>query len=404
MQATLALIALLSAGTQDVDAAWAAWRNGDIDKAHEIVHEIEESQGRQHLMFLIDFVLGKYEAALLHYDNIQPNYPMYIELDGPVVHAYWHLGKEKEAHDFAKVRGLKGDLLASAATRAQRPVSVALDSVTTVPFAEHHLTPYFPAFDTEVNGQQTVAHIDTGATFLVMGPQRAESFGIETVDAGKGFHGTDLVTLKVGIADSFKIGDAVLNNVPVAVMPTLTGAQDFVIFGTNVIDKFLTTLDYPNKTMTLSLRGDEDQAREHAEQVQQEQVIEVPFYMWADHYMFVRGGFGNDASLNFFVDSGLVSITQEADGSWRQACFTATGSQFEKWGVDSESAKKTFFESDLPIAMGPLVQTDQYFTVINDPSWTDFGGVRIDGLISHAFLNRYSWTIDFDRRVFSFSQ
>jgi hypothetical protein len=32
-----------------------------------------------------------------------------------------------------------------------------------------------------------------------------------------------------------------------------------------------------------------------------------------------------------------------------------------------------------------------------------FGGVRIDGLISHAFLKRYAWTIDFDARLYRFA-
>jgi hypothetical protein len=27
-----------------------------------------------------------------------------------------------------------------------------------------------------------------------------------------------------------------------------------------------------------------------------------------------------------------------------------------------------------------------------------FGGVRIDGLLGHAFLKNYTWTLDFDRR------
>ena len=45
MISTVALLALI-ATRQDIDVAWAAWRNGDIDKAHEIVHEIEESQGQ----------------------------------------------------------------------------------------------------------------------------------------------------------------------------------------------------------------------------------------------------------------------------------------------------------------------------------------------------------------------
>lgn len=403
MFATVALVALLSSGSQDVGAAWAAWRDGDIDKAHEIVHGVEESQSQQHLMCLIDFVRGKYEASLLHYNNIQPEYPRFLELDEPVIHAYWHLRMEKAAHDFALALGLTGDLLASAKTRAERPFSVTLDKVTTVPFADHLLTPYFPAFSTEVNGQQTLAHFDSGGSFLIMGPAKAESFGIKTVDADKGYHGTKLVPLEVGIADSFKIGDAVLKNVPVAVMPTFTGAQDFVVFGTNVIESFLTTIDYENKSMTLSLRGDDQQSKSHSKLLPKG-ATEVPFYLWGDHYMFVRGGFGKVKGLNFFVDSGLVSIAQEDDGSWRQACFTATSSQFKKWGVNAESAKNEFFESDLPIRLGPLAQTGQYFTVINDPSWTDFGGVRIDGLISHAFFNKYSWTIDFDRRLYLFGK
>lgn len=33
-----------------------------------------------------------------------------------------------------------------------------------------------------------------------------------------------------------------------------------------------------------------------------------------------------------------------------------------------------------------------------------FGGVRIDGLISHAFLKRYAWTIDFDSREYTFAR
>jgi hypothetical protein len=32
-----------------------------------------------------------------------------------------------------------------------------------------------------------------------------------------------------------------------------------------------------------------------------------------------------------------------------------------------------------------------------------FGGVRIDGLISHAFLKRFVWTIDFDAREYRFA-
>ncbi|UCF17903.1 MAG: hypothetical protein JSW59_10640, partial [Phycisphaerales bacterium] len=61
--------------------------------------------------------------------------------------------------------------------------------------------------------------------------------------------------LQRGMADSFTLGDAILENVPVVGMPTLTGQQDFIIFGTNVLQQFCSTLDYPNKKLLLAPRG-----------------------------------------------------------------------------------------------------------------------------------------------------
>jgi hypothetical protein len=34
--------------------------------------------------------------------------------------------------------------------------------------------------------------------------------------------------------------------------------------------------------------------------------------------------------------------------------------------------------------------------------WQSFGGVRIDGLLSHDFLKAYAWTLDFDRGRYVF--
>ena len=33
---------------------------------------------------------------------------------------------------------------------------------------------------------------------------------------------------------------------------------------------------------------------------------------------------------------------------------------------------------------------------------SSLGGVRIDGLLSHAFLKNYSWTLDFDKHRYIF--
>ena len=87
-----------------------------------------------------------------------------------------------------------------------------------------------------------------------MGTERAEKLGIEFIDAGTGFHGADPVKISIGIAKKFKLGEAVFENVPVIVMPTLRGPQDFVIFGTSILQPCLATLDYPGGRLILSPR------------------------------------------------------------------------------------------------------------------------------------------------------
>ena len=228
--------------------------------------------------------------------------------------------------------------------------------------------------------------MDTGGTWLIMGPDRAKKLGIKLVEAGEGFHGLRKVKLLRGIAKSFQLGDATLTNVPVTGMPTLKGPQDFVIFGTNVLQEFHSTFDYPRKKLILSPRGKKMLAKKQMA-AHGPKRVEVPFYMWGDHYMFARGGFGKRKNLNFFVDSGLVALTFQK-GKLRQACFTATTENYKTWGVKADRAGQKFFETELPISLGPLVQRNQFFTVTPRTIGGKFGGVRIDGLIRHAFLKQ----------------
>ena len=65
---------------------------------------------------------------------------------------------------------------------------------------------------------------------------------------------------------------------------------------------------------------------------------------------------------------------------------------------------KLHIECELPISLGPLEQMNQYFTTTAKTIAENLGGVHIDGLISHAFLKEYVWTLDFDRMCYVFSK
>ncbi len=397
-------LATKGAGAQDeaTKMAWARWRDGDVQEAESLARTIEEPAERTCLLCLCAFVSGRYDVVLEAIARGADLGRHRTRMEELALFAYYHQNRPSEAIEFIERSSIKGRFHAEAARRAARPLRSSLTDLSIALFAEHDLTDYFPAFSAEINGQAVVTHVDTGGSFLLMGPARAKELGIDTLAAGVGYHGSTRVKTYAGTAVRFRLGELRLENVPVTVLPSLSGSQDFIIFGTNVLEQALVTLDYPNKRLIMSPRGNEPAAAKHLALLA-EQRVEVPFYLWEDHYMYVRGRFGDHRRLNFFVDSGLVHIVAGEDGAPRQAAFQSTPELFAAWGVDAALTKRREFTSPAPIAIGPLEQSGLLVMTETNPSYASLGDVRIDGLLSHAFLKQYAWTLDFDRRVFVFS-
>jgi hypothetical protein len=354
------------------DPAWRAWRRGDIAEAARLAAD-------PRLLFLTSYVRGRYEEALTHD----------AKLDALAAQALLHLDRSAEAR--ARVRGrIPPDLR----LRIDHPLSSSLDHPTVLPFADHALAPYLAAVDVTLDGHRLAAVLDTGGTYVLMGTHRAEALGIRLVANGRHHHGTTRTTTYAGIARELTLGDATLINVPVEAMPTLRGGQDVVIIGTNVLQRFRATIDYPGGRLILSPRGHTEDPRPAA--------ARIPFYLWGSHYMFARGGFGVRQDLNYFIDSGLAYVIRDGDDApARQACLYATARQYRSFGIP---APAPHFDTDEPITLGPLRQRPHLVATApgRRAPWASFGGVRIDGLLSHAFLSRYAWTLDFDRHEYTF--
>ncbi len=388
--------------------AWSAWEDGEIVRAQTLARKalvaLKESDEAHHLLILTAFVTGNYHEGLDHYRAIGARYRRLRELTEPVIDAHVHLGDIAAAAAFARARReVPAVTVQRLEAHAARALRVDLDGVGVVPFADHPLTEYFPAFVAGINGHAITAHLDTGGAFLLMGPQRAAALGIRTANAGTGRAHLNLsrVEMSYGIAERFVLGGAVLHNVPVEILSTLTGENDWVIFGTNVLERFLSTMDYPNRRLILSRRGDGPAGAEHLAMLPSGRVP-VPFYLWSDHFMFARGGLGERRDLNFFVDSGLVSLHPDGTGGTRQASFTSSARRFKEWGISGADINRDVFESRDPLSLGSLREERPLF-VVGAAGDTTFGGVRIDGLISHAFFKRHTWTIDFDRHEYRFA-
>jgi hypothetical protein len=355
-------------------AAQRAWARGDIDEAERLATDDQ-------LRFRVHYVRGCYERALECYAAAgSPS-----SLDEPAVHALLHLDRPAEAAELLRRRGTPPppDLLA----RVDSPLGVLLPAPTVLPFTDHELAPYLPAVEATLDGHRVLACLDTGGTFLVMGTERAESLGIPLTPNSNAYHGTTLTNFHTGTVRELTLGGATLTNVPIAAAPTLTGAQDVVIIGTNVLQRFLATIDAPGEQLVLAPRGTEPPAG-----------TRIPFFLWGDHFMFARGRFGDHTDLNYFIDSGLVYVIDN-----RQAGLYTTARHYRRWGVPRPAPH---FVTPGPIGLGELSQADHLVasTPTSRVPWRDFGGVRIDGLLSWGFLSAYTWTLDFDRHEYTFSQ
>ncbi|MER5422214.1 retropepsin-like aspartic protease [Streptosporangium roseum] len=381
--------------------AWHAWRRGDVNECERLARTAPAPL-REHLLFRTSYVKGGYEEALDHHAAL-PRAPR--ELDEPVVDAWLHLNRPDKAVEHLRRRS--GVRNARLELRERRPLNVELNRTTVVPFIDDDLAPYLPGLTATLNGAETDVRVDTGGTFVVMGPRRAAEHRLATVEGGHANHGISRTRVSHGIIEELRLGAAVLTNVPVDVLPTLSEGQDFILIGTNVLERFLTTLDHLGRRLILSPRRDPAEATAHERLLAPGRTTsEIPFYLWGDHYMFARGGFGSRRDLNFFIDSGLVYLAEDGDGPPRQACLWSTAREYRSWGVPRRLARPPHFASPSPVSLGGLEQRDRLVAAAPGRAmpWSSFGGVRIDGLLSHGFLGAYSWTLDFDLRRYVFGE
>ena len=403
-----------NAGATAIDPAWEAWRAGDFAharaRAHVALQRGKEVDEARHVLALVAHVVGQHADAVAAQDAISARYRRLSELDEPILWSYLRLGDLAAANSFAERRGL----LKNRATRerlrlaVERPLHVEISGVVELPFTNDALSPLMPGVDIVMQREPLVARLDTGGFFLHVTESQARALGIEYRGCEKGFAGLVTNTMCYGSAD-LTLGGARIQNAPVVVhaddaIPASSIASAFgvemgPIIGTNILGQFLTTVDAPHARLILS-RGVNAGARGLHIARLSGQVEEAPFALLGEHFMIARGRIGEDRDVNFFIDSGLAAFRSDQG----QAGLLASTSTLQAWGIPAPSADR-FAEIPCSVGLGPLRQDGLTAMAVPERTWRDFGawsGIGVEALLSHAFLKKYAWTIDFERRVFLF--
>lgn len=280
---------------------------------------------------------------------------------------------------------------------------------------------HLPIVALKVNGQAVNVIIDTGCDSFDLDEAIAEAAGIEAGVRMTGrFAGGKTADLVYGLADRIELGGLEIKSVPVSVSQIDWEYEDEAgsgkiniggIIGTGIFKRFLTTLDYPGERLILRPQGQSGLARFRESLPMGTKAVEMPFIMADTHFMLAKGVINGRKGLNMFLDSGLedpeASILLEKETLGYAGIdipvkdiVTPEG----QGGLGGGGFSVGVFKVD-DFYLGPLHQQNLSGLYGIIPADIYFGsGLIIDGIISHNFLKKYSWTIDFESMTMIFSQ
>lgn len=273
-----------------------------------------------------------------------------------------------------------------------------------------------PLVTLEINGEAVSLILDTGGDRLYLDKGIFERIGLPvltTDEARYAYTRGETVEEPLGVAETVTMGEVTLTNVPVvgATWKALGQTSDGVLT-TQILNQFLTTVDYDNRRITFRERSAEALTKVMGT-FGDTPPIEAPFYMTNTHLMFAKGSLNGHEGMNFFMDSGLaasmplvvVDETVEFLGLKKNEIPGTTyyWSPIESHGLDGLASGPSHPEGGAPpspparggsAALGNVFVEEDFF-------WQF--GFMADALISHQYLwPKGSWTIDFDNMKYYF--
>jgi hypothetical protein len=259
-----------------------------------------------------------------------------------------------------------------------------------------------PLFSLVINGHAVEFILDTGGDRMYIDEGVAEKVGIRNITKRRSKYAyTEGKTVDepLGVADTVKMGEVTMKNVPVIVAKwKVMGPTSDGVLTTQMLKKFLSTVDYDNGEITFRERSDRGK-RQFLASLEGGAPLQMPFWMSGTHLMFTKGSLNGRQGLNMFMDSGLAAsmpmlIVNET--------VEELGIADEK--VDVEGTKYYWVPLEShgigTLTRGASQALGNIF-VEENPYWQF--GFLMDALVSHQYLRHFgSWTIDFDTMTYYF--
>ena len=241
--------------------------------------------------------------------------------------------------------------------------------------------------------------LDTGSGISVISEETARALKMRQVAKGgfaKGIGGDGKFQIVYGFAREMSIGDVTMRNVPVYIRKFHSPGVDGYI-GLSLISKFLTTVDYGDRTFTLARRDDEASAAEMPAGVS------LPLRLTSSGFLSGEVQVeGIDSPLNFIVDTG-ASVSVISDdiaahdaliGHAKTEKMRVIGSAGVTEDVPSFLLPKISFGSHSRSSITAIALD---LDLINESS-----GFEQAGILGGNFLRNYRMTFDFKKSKVTF--
>lgn len=401
---------------------------GDFARARDITGPLLEKPHPEpeaiKLMGYIEYVTGNFSQAekliLEVLERTKNDLNKRVEAEIALVYIYYQtLQYEKIS---ALFKGLEGKIklphweqMKSFKNEKPYRIEWERDKKTEIPFLVSDPLPVVPV---EFQGKKMYVIIDTGGEAFYLDWAVADSLGIKPVTKIKGaeFAGGKEADVGYAKADCLKIGDVTIKSIPVVLTSIsraskmLTGDKYKIsgVLSTGDLRQFISTIDYPNGKLVLRPKTEEGRLSLEKD-LKGRKVVEVPFALGITHLMTVKTAVNGRDTLNLFLDSGLAD--SEASVAFPKQTLNYLGIPIPKTEILPEDLGGPGgggfpigkFEID-ELEIGSLVQKNLkgYYGVFPSDIYLASEFI-IDGIVSHNFLKKYSWTIDFSRMEMIFA-
>ena len=371
---------------------------------------------------MIDFYENRSELAirgLRRASSLEPNEPDYVFNLGQAAARREHYKEAADAYERflsiapktdadrrARIRGLIDFLRYLGKQSSLYNLTGA--NRTVIPF---EATDGRPILLVRVNGQKTPLRfvLDTGSGMSVVSETTAKRLGLHPVARGglaRAVGGPGRFEIVYGFLESVAIGEVEVTNVPVYIRhfyDTKTPVDGYI--GVSVISKFVTSIDYGDRSFTLSrdrISSNPDPWKTTASSGSFGVLsgIEIPLRTTSSGLLSgeVRLD-GLDKFWNFIIDTGAsVSVVSEKLAAEDQVSGYQQAEMMRVYGAAgiTENVKTLILPR---IMLGELSQEKINAAVLDLDPVNETAGFRQSGILGANFLKNFRVTFDFQRGV-----